>query len=550
MNPLLVVPSRGVAVWATDLVTEKHCRQCLAAKVVNLVRGDRREAQPSCPTNVLMKGLTPFKWRSFWSGLAHPRLCERASMRRSISGTETLSGRSFNSRSLMIASAPRSFGALVTRRRMLAILSVARPALWAFGPAAILACGSIFLFDRRVDLSLPGRCRRGRNASGSDRDRSGRDRSCTECRNRFSGTQSANLCIHVSGGRGSEVAGEFVALAGLALSEELCRSPLKPWPVLAHARRLVLVSVQVILAALPERQFDAFALHLGVAQTVAAAGQWDFAGDLLATATQPLGADWIVAVAFVVAGEAGAKILNYSFFLIAAGITYGVCLSRFGRTPAAVATLILLSSPMAFMEAAGVALDNFQLLVITTVMALCGMWDKMPARDRVLSSAILIGGLPTAKLQAIFVQLAWLFFLLGQRHWLDVKRAGLRTSALAFFSLRLAPCRFSSRYFVTGNPLFPFFNGILKSPYFPPGNFASEMYPPYVMPDIFHKFTFYYLKIHRRMEWKFWFSIRRISPNSVVAPIICHSRFEAPNADQQRHSSGNQPAWRGDYRAH
>ena len=172
---------------------------------------------------------------------------------------------------------------------------------------------------------------------------------------------------------------------------DACRAPLE-WGTAAIAVAIgVIVCVQLVYAGLPERQHDALAAHLVIAHVVKTAGQWHFAADFVVGAVQPAGADWLYAVVYVVAGENGARLTNYLLFLLAAALVYTVSL-RFGRTCAALAALVLLSCPIAFLEADGIFLDNFLMLCVTAALALCGLWSTMSPRDRVLCCAVVIGG--------------------------------------------------------------------------------------------------------------------------------------------------------------
>lgn len=303
----------------------------------------------------------------------------------------------------------------------------------------------------------------------------------------------------------------------------VCRRPLGFWSSLGAIAAAILVTIQVVLAALPERQFDALAVHMFVAQTVATAGQWHFAGDFVITAPQALGADWIFSVVFVLAGENGAKVINYVFFLLGAGIVHALSVQRFGRGPATAGTLVLLSSPIAFLEAAGVSLDNFLLLTITATVAVCGIWERLSPRERVLSSAVLLGGLPSAKLHGVFVQVALVAVLLSRRIWSDVQLAGARTSIAGLVLVALGAAPFLIAFAVTGNPVFPFFNAVFTSPYFPIWNFAPPAYPPDIAFDVIHRMTFHTSKFIEGWDGSFGFQMAAFLLFCVLAAFVRRS---------------------------
>jgi hypothetical protein len=269
---------------------------------------------------------------------------------------------------------------------------------------------------------------------------------------------------------------------------DFCRVRLE-FPVAAISIAIgVIVYLQLAYAGFPERQHDALSTHLVVAHVVRTAGQWHFAADFVAGAVQPLGGDWLCAVSYVVAGESGARLTNYLFILLVAVLVYTLSL-RFGRISAALAALVLLSSPIAFMEADGVYLDNFLMLCMTTGLALCGLWPTLSSHDRVVSCTVVVGGLPTAKLHGVVAALILLGLAFTNKLARDVRRVDCKVIFTGMAIVALGAVPYLIALAVSGNPVFPFFNALFKSPYFSSWNFTG-VYPPDVSPWALHRLTF------------------------------------------------------------
>lgn len=268
----------------------------------------------------------------------------------------------------------------------------------------------------------------------------------------------------------------------------MCRTRLGPGPAAVWLAIGVVICIQLTYAGLPERQHDALAVHLMVAQVVKSAGQWHFAPDFFAFSVQPLAADWFAAVMYVVAGENGAKLANYVFFLLAVGLVHALSL-RFGAAAAAAAVLVLVSTPIAFLEADSIFVDNFLLMCVAAALALCGLWPNLSSRDRVLACAVLLGGLPTAKLHGVIVALTLVVLLAAKRGAHDATVVGTRVLLAGVAIIALGTVPYLIAFATSGNPVFPFFNALFKSPYFPVWNFTG-VYPPDLAPSILHRLTF------------------------------------------------------------
>lgn len=290
------------------------------------------------------------------------------------------------------------------------------------------------------------------------------------------------------------------------------------WELAGWIAIVVIVSIQLAHAAFPERQYDALAFHLLVAETVKETGRWHFAGDFLVGAVQPLGGDLLNSIAYVIADERGAKLMNYVFVLVGGTLLYSILL-KFGRIPALLATLLLLSCPIAFLEADGIYADNFLLLCVTAALGATALWPVLPSRDRLLSGAIVLGGLPTAKLHGVVVAAVFFVSLLVRQVWKDLVATRVRIWILALGLVILGTTPYLIAFYVTGNPVFPFFNGVFQSPYFDPSNFKAP-YSPHVTLGTIHDLTFHTSKHFQGTDGTFGFQVVTFLVVAVIAMVV------------------------------
>jgi hypothetical protein len=111
---------------------------------------------------------------------------------------------------------------------------------------------------------------------------------------------------------------------------------------------------------------------------------------------------------------------------------------------------------------AGLA-KQFSLVYVVALLAVCAMCasTKLPA-------TLLAAGLGLAMLVILF------------QYRLQFQKLSLSTSMLLVLVLLISACLafypYVSAYLLTGNPVFPLYNGIFKSPHFEPNNFLDSLY--------------------------------------------------------------------------
>jgi hypothetical protein len=264
---------------------------------------------------------------------------------------------------------------------------------------------------------------------------------------------------------------EALALAGDWFCAPLERS---------HASTLALAPILVaaillVYGSFPETHSDALVAHLHIAHQVSVHRNWSFDASLYTFATMPKGAVWLFSTAYALGGESATRLFNVCTSFLTAWLIYSE-VTRYGeRAAGALLAGLFLSTPLTFWCVFVLFEDAVLTLFVTTAVVVLGRdWQRLSVRTVVLIGMLLsaatatkIQGLLAAAPIAIvvFVRLAIC------RSLRDVAvAAGL--SAVPVLAIGAVP--YMTAWFLTGNPVFPFWNAVFNSPLFPAVNFVDD----------------------------------------------------------------------------
>ena len=245
-------------------------------------------------------------------------------------------------------------------------------------------------------------------------------------------------------------------------------------------------------AALPERYNDALAMHLMVPTFVATRGLWSFDFVNYVWAVIPLGADWLYAMSYLLAGEPAAKLINLLFFFLVLWLLLGEAKRDLPPSPALVAVLLMASTPVAFLETNTLFIENaLAALIFGSYVLMIRVLPTVGVRAMGAVVLLLAAAIST-KVHAIFVAMPLGTVLLVQR----LRQTGLTRLlpilAVTGIIVALGLVPYAYAYAVTGNPVFPFFNAVFKSPFYPSSaNFDNSFYPGALKLDVLYKMTFF-----------------------------------------------------------
>ena len=256
---------------------------------------------------------------------------------------------------------------------------------------------------------------------------------------------------------------QYVSRASAALREPATTS-------LAERAWLALLGVVLVLhlftAARPEVGFDAHTMHLQFARLIAATHAWHYDVARYAWAAMPLGADWMFAAAYLLGGEPGVRLLNAAFGVLVGYLLYRLARRAAPRLASLVSVTLFASAPLAFLVTGllysetlwcafviGTLLAALQWMETRSQTALCAIW--LLAAGALQSKAISILWLVPLALVLIVTTRGAVLYLHG---------ASARIAVAAAVVIGIWP--YANAWWRTGNPLFPFMNGLFRSPLF------------------------------------------------------------------------------------
>ena len=110
-------------------------------------------------------------------------------------------------------------------------------------------------------------------------------------------------------------------------------------------------------AAMPERYYDALAMHFLIPSQVATFGHWTY-DPTLAFAFFPIGADYLFSFAMALGGEPAAKLLNLAILLLTAALLHDIVREEHGARHASLAVILFLGIPMTSIVTASLFVEN------------------------------------------------------------------------------------------------------------------------------------------------------------------------------------------------
>ncbi|HEX4884839.1 MAG TPA: glycosyltransferase family 39 protein, partial [Casimicrobiaceae bacterium] len=226
-----------------------------------------------------------------------------------------------------------------------------------------------------------------------------------------------------------------------------------------------------------------------VAAHVADFGAWHYDVQRNVAAVTPLLVDFLYAAGYMAGGEVAARLVNVGTLLVTLAGVHAAVRSVASRRVALLATLLAAASPLVALESASLFIDNgWALFVVASLVALLRfakggepvhfVAGGIAFGAALASKAITVAALPAA---ALLVGLAW--------H--DRRRAfpwrTLAGAVVAGLAVALPP--YVIAFAKTGNPVFPLFNAVFRSPLFPPR--SAILYPAEADPALLYRMTFY-----------------------------------------------------------
>jgi len=300
-----------------------------------------------------------------------------------------------------------------------------------------------------------------------------------------------------------------------------CRVPVRPGLACAClAVPLSLTAVLMVYASYPESHSDALAINLMMAHRIAVAGAWSFDAQTFAFADQPKAGAWLYAVHYLLGGEPAARLFNAMLQVLTAAMVFLVAARQAGRAAAALLAGMLLSAPPTFWITL-ILLDDAALSLFVTagLIAALNAWRRPDFASTVLAALLLSAAL-AAKLQGGFVALPLGLILLVRlaRTARAAEIIATVVAILAVFAV-IGALPYAYAALATGNPIFPYFNGVFQSPYYPPIDFVDDRWIGKFGADLLIQLTLHTSRFMEGMDGTFGVQHLLLLPPILVAGL-------------------------------
>lgn len=233
--------------------------------------------------------------------------------------------------------------------------------------------------------------------------------------------------------------------------------------------------VHVGIALLPEMGQDALAVHLYVGNQLATRHAWSFDTVKYVWAVMPMLADWIFAAGIMLGGETAARLLNVGFIGLVAVLVRELVRWCGGNSAAQRwALLVFLSMPLTFSLAVSLFIESiWTSFVLAGVLALLRVVGDDGKPREAVPAGVFIGFALAAKAVTLTLMPILLAVLLARpRKWLTPGGIASVVGATVL-GILLGGFPYVNAWLRTGNPVFPFFNALFRSPLYPIENFES-----------------------------------------------------------------------------
>jgi hypothetical protein len=218
----------------------------------------------------------------------------------------------------------------------------------------------------------------------------------------------------------------------------------------------------------PEVSADGLAMHMVIPARMAAEHRWPFDPSEFAWALMPMGGDWVWTLGWMTGGEAAARLMNLLLLALIAWMVARRVAAILGAWPAAMLAGAFLSTPLVQHVTGSLFVENATALWLTAAALVLAETRLADGRAQ-LAFGLLAGMAAATK----FGALAFLAPLVAGAAWL----AGWRNTARALLpALPVGLFPYANAWLRTGNPFFPFFNAVFRSPYYEAANFRDTRF--------------------------------------------------------------------------
>ncbi len=233
----------------------------------------------------------------------------------------------------------------------------------------------------------------------------------------------------------------------------------------------------LVYALVPFYLWDGLIVHLNYAKSVLLNGYFVFHPRevvTLDTAVIPRGAYTAV---FMLGGEYAIRLFNFALFFLGFTWLEKMARDRFGAGPACWTLVALVTTPFVLWQMGAVFIDSFQLFSAIVLLTIMFRVLERPNPREVMFYFIAAGVAYLYKQHAILMIIPIGLVLLSVTARRLLRDRDYRLLPSFFWGgavfLLIVSTVWLHNYILSGNPLFPYFNGLFQSDWLPKENFAD-----------------------------------------------------------------------------
>lgn len=261
-------------------------------------------------------------------------------------------------------------------------------------------------------------------------------------------------------------------LRGLLVGVSSVRLATGSWRV---PRFFLLLSIMLLIVASVHPGFDgdAMTMHMRIAREIRSKGAWGYDVSEYVFAVMPLAPQLNFSAMFIAGGVEAVKVeLVLQFLTVLALLATG---GGFRVRPVGLALAALFAFiPMFVREVSGLFIEvTLCGFAVASAVLMTSSLRHRSVELALLAALCAAGAIATKTFGLLLAPLVLVVLALSWRGSGETKD-GLRLSLILVAALFLALFFYGVAWIKTGNPFFPFFNGVFKSPYWDPVNFLDR----------------------------------------------------------------------------
>ncbi len=237
----------------------------------------------------------------------------------------------------------------------------------------------------------------------------------------------------------------------------------------ALAVLLYVLGAQFLMSLKPEVSADGIAMHLVVPMHVAAHHGWHFDVSQVSWAVMPMTAEWCYTTLYLLGGEFAAKLLPFACLCLSCALIVLLCRRLVSQAAALLIAAVFAATPAVQLITGAMFPDMLWATFLLGAAVLVVHWTECREPTALPVAGILLGAAMATKLIAIaFVapSLAWiLVHCFGSKRGIDRRNLAALARAAVLCAIIGAP-PYATAWVKTGNPVFPYFNDIFRSPHY------------------------------------------------------------------------------------